>query len=66
VGHRPTVTDPTIKQQAESLQQADYFRSILLPKMVGIIFNHILLPHEILDFFPITLVLMMFFPEAIS
>jgi hypothetical protein len=55
-----------MKQQAESLQQADYFRSILLPKMVGIIFNHNVLPHEILDFFPITLVLMMFFPEAIS
>jgi hypothetical protein len=55
-----------MKKQAESLQQVDYFRSILLPKMVGIIFNHIVLPHEILDFFPITLVLMMFFPEAIS
>jgi hypothetical protein len=37
------------------------FRSTLLPKIVGITFNHIVLPHEILDFFPITLVLVMFF-----
>jgi hypothetical protein len=42
------------------------FRSTLLPKIVEIIFNHIILSHKILDFFPITSVMVMFFPEAIS
>ena len=59
-GHSPQVCKgPLFRQQAASLPQTVSHIHTLLPKIIRIVLHHIIFPHELFDFLPVTQVFMM-------